>query len=102
MRWLNAALGGLVSAVLYPFRGLPPIVGLAFVALLTSVAILIVFRATSDHSSRDPGSTKLFFGAPNNPPPSVVFGSDGCSPSPVVRYDVVPLSLQGQAPDLFC
>jgi hypothetical protein len=48
MRWVNAALGGLVSAVLYPFRGLPPIVGLAIVALLTSIAILLVFRATSD------------------------------------------------------
>jgi len=48
MRWLNAALGGLVSAVLYPFRGLPPIVGLALVALLTSIAILLVYRATSD------------------------------------------------------
>lgn len=51
MRWLNAVLGGLVSAVLYPFRGLPPIVGLAFVALLTSVAILLVFRATSDQKA---------------------------------------------------
>jgi uncharacterized membrane protein (DUF106 family) len=51
MRWLNAGLGGLVSAVLYPFRGLPPIVGLAFVALLTSIAILFVFRATSDQKA---------------------------------------------------
>ena len=51
MRWLNAALGGLVSAVLYPFRGLPPITGLAFVALLTSVAILLVYRATSDQKA---------------------------------------------------
>ena len=51
MRWLNAVLGGLVSAVLYPFRGLPPIVGLTFVALLTSVAILLVFRATSDQKA---------------------------------------------------
>ncbi len=51
MRWLNAALGGLVSAVLYPFRGLPPIVGLTFVALLTSIAILLVFRATSDQKA---------------------------------------------------
>jgi hypothetical protein len=51
MRWLNAGLGGLVSAVLYPFRGLPPIVGLTFVALLTSVAILLAFRATSDQKA---------------------------------------------------
>lgn len=51
MRWLNAALGGLVSAVLYPFRGLPPIAGLTFVALLTSIAILLVFRATSDQKA---------------------------------------------------
>jgi len=51
MRWLNAALGGLVSAILYPFRGLPAIVGLTFVALLTSIAILLVFRAASDQKA---------------------------------------------------
>jgi uncharacterized membrane protein (DUF106 family) len=51
MRWLNAALGGLVSTVLYPFQGLPPITGLAFVAVLTSVAILLVYRATSDQKA---------------------------------------------------
>jgi hypothetical protein len=51
VRWLNAALGGVISAVLYPFRGLPPIVGLTFVSLLTAVAILLVFRATSDQKA---------------------------------------------------
>jgi uncharacterized membrane protein (DUF106 family) len=51
VRWLNGVLGGLVSAVLYPFRGLPPIVGLTFVSLITAIAILLVFRATSDQKA---------------------------------------------------
>lgn len=51
MRLLNVALGGLVSAILYPFRGLPPIVGLTFVSLITAIAILLVFRATSDQKA---------------------------------------------------
>jgi hypothetical protein len=45
---LNTVLGGLVDALLYPFRGLPPLVGLMVVSLLTSMAMLLVFRATSN------------------------------------------------------
>jgi len=45
---LNAVLGGLVDALLYPFRGLPPLVGLVVVSVLTSMAMLLVFRATSN------------------------------------------------------
>lgn len=48
MRLVNEVLGGAVAGVLYPFRGLPPIAGLAWVALLTSIAILLVFRVASD------------------------------------------------------
>lgn len=41
-------MGGLVDALLYPFRGLPPLVGLTVVSVLTSMAMLLVFRATSN------------------------------------------------------
>ena len=51
MGWLNSALGEVVDALLYPFRGLPDAVGLAWIALLTSVAILLVFRRTSDQEA---------------------------------------------------
>ncbi len=48
MRILNALLGGLFDALLYSFQGLPPLVGLTVVSLLTGIAMLLVFRATSD------------------------------------------------------
>ncbi len=48
MRILNALLGGLFDVLLYPFRGLPPFAGLAVVSVLTGIAMLLVFRATSD------------------------------------------------------
>ena len=48
MSILNTVLGGLVDALLYPFRGFPPLVGLTVVSVLTSMAMLLVFRATSN------------------------------------------------------
>jgi hypothetical protein len=45
---LNASLGRLLDLVLLPFRHLPPLAGLAVVALLTAIGVLLVFRATSD------------------------------------------------------
>lgn len=48
MEFVNAALRGLVSALLYPFQGLHPLVGLTVVSLVTGVAMLLVFKATSD------------------------------------------------------
>ena len=48
MTILNTILGALVGALLYPFRDLPPIVGLLVVSALTAVAMLLVFRATSN------------------------------------------------------
>lgn len=49
--WLvNAVLGRVFDLLLYPFRALPPLAGLAFVSLLTAVGMLIVFRATSDQA----------------------------------------------------
>jgi hypothetical protein len=48
MRILNVVLGGVVEAILLPFRHLPSVVGLAVVSLLTAIAMLLVFRVTSN------------------------------------------------------
>ena len=48
MTWINHGLGGLVGAVLSPFRLLPPIVGLSVISLLAAIGMLLVFRATSN------------------------------------------------------
>lgn len=48
MESLNSALRSLVSAFLYPFGGLPPLIGLAVVSLIVAIAMLLVFKATSD------------------------------------------------------
>jgi hypothetical protein len=44
----NAGLRALLDLLLVPLGGLPPVVGLAALALLTAVAMLLVFRAFSD------------------------------------------------------
>jgi hypothetical protein len=48
MRVLNSFLSGVFDALLYPFRDLPPIVGLTVISVITAVAMLLVFKATSD------------------------------------------------------
>lgn len=48
MSLLNRLVAMVLEAVLWPFRGLPPLVGLAFMALLTAVVVLLVYRKTSD------------------------------------------------------
>ncbi len=48
MRILNALLGGIINGLLFPFRSFPPLVGLTVVSVLTGVAMLLVFRATSN------------------------------------------------------
>ena len=52
MIWnLNRVLGGIFDVLLYPFRALPPIVGLAAVSLVVSIALLLGFRATSNQQA---------------------------------------------------
>jgi uncharacterized membrane protein (DUF106 family) len=51
MSVLNAILRGAVNGLLAPFRGLSPWVGLAVVAVLTAVPMLLVFRATSNQEA---------------------------------------------------
>ena len=48
MTIVNEWLGLAFDVLLYPFRQLSPIVGLSVASLLTAVAMLLVFRATSD------------------------------------------------------
>ena len=50
MSILNRLFGGVLEALLWPFQRLPPAVGLAFVALITAVAVLLVYRRTSDQA----------------------------------------------------
>ncbi len=48
MRILNALLGGIINGLLFPFRSFPSLVGLTVVSVLTGIAMLLVFRATSN------------------------------------------------------
>lgn len=48
MSVLNTLLARSFDVVLAPFRALPPIVGLIAVSLATAVAMLLIFRRTSD------------------------------------------------------
>ncbi len=45
---LNALLGGVINALLFPFRGFPPLVGLTVVSVVAGVAMLLVFKVTSN------------------------------------------------------
>ena len=51
MSWINALLRPLFDGLLYPFRDLPPIVGLSVVSLLTAVGMLLVFKRTSNQEA---------------------------------------------------
>jgi len=48
MSSVNAVLRLVFELALSPFRGLPPIVGLVVVSLLTAVAMLLIFKRTSN------------------------------------------------------
>jgi uncharacterized membrane protein (DUF106 family) len=48
MATLNAALARAVDLLLAPFRSQPPIVGLLLVSLATAIAMLLVFKRTSN------------------------------------------------------
>lgn len=51
MSVLNAILRAAVAGLLSPFRDLSPWVGLAVVAILTAVPMLLIFRATSNQTA---------------------------------------------------
>jgi uncharacterized membrane protein (DUF106 family) len=62
MSFVNALLRALVDGLLYPFRGFPPIVGLAVVSLLTSILLLIVFKKTSNQKALEAVKRKIHAG----------------------------------------
>ena len=45
---LNAFIGGAIDALLFPFRDFPPLVGLTVVSIVAGVAMLLVFKVTSN------------------------------------------------------
>jgi uncharacterized membrane protein (DUF106 family) len=51
MSYVNAALRPVFDLLLAPFAGLPPIVSLAVVSLVTAVFMLIVFKRTSNQAA---------------------------------------------------
>ncbi|MCK7480633.1 MAG: hypothetical protein M0C28_27945 [Candidatus Moduliflexus flocculans] len=55
MHVVNLVFGGIVGAVLLPFRGLSPWVGLAAVSLLTALLMLEVYKLTSEPGGHPPG-----------------------------------------------
>ena len=48
MTAVNAALRSAFDVLLFPFRALPPVVGLAVVSLVAAVLMLVVFKKTSN------------------------------------------------------
>jgi uncharacterized membrane protein (DUF106 family) len=51
MHAVNVVFGGIVAAVLWPFRGLSPWFGLTAVSLLTSLLMLLVYKSTSNQTA---------------------------------------------------
>ena len=51
MSYVNAALRPVFDLLLAPFAGLPPIVSLTVVSLLTAVLMLVVFKRTSNQAA---------------------------------------------------
>jgi len=59
MSIVNTVLRALVDGLLFPFRELPPIVGLTFISLLTSILLLIVFKKTSNQKALEAVKRKI-------------------------------------------
>lgn len=59
---LNSALGALFDVLLYPFRGLPPVVGLLVVSVLASIGMLYVFKWTSDQEAMEETKRQIHAG----------------------------------------
>lgn len=50
---INSIAGAIINAALYPFRSMSPMVGLVVFSLVSGVAMLYVFKWTSDQSGLD-------------------------------------------------
>jgi uncharacterized membrane protein (DUF106 family) len=53
MELINAALRPLFDGLLYPFRGLSPMVGIVLISALTGVVLLLIFKRTSNQDAID-------------------------------------------------
>lgn len=53
MNFIHAPLRAFFDIFLYPFRSLPPIVGLSVVSLVISIAMLFIFKRTSNQKRLD-------------------------------------------------
>lgn len=62
MSFVNGLLRPLVDGLLYPFRDLPPIVGLTVISLLTAIGLLIVFKHTSNQKALEDVKRKIHAG----------------------------------------
>ncbi len=62
MAILNTTLGVLFDAVLYPFRGLHPMIGLSIVSVVASVGMLLGYRATSNQPAVEAVKRKIAAG----------------------------------------
>ena len=61
--WIvNSIAGLIVNGLLYPFRGMPPMVGLSVVSLLVGVGVLYVYKLTSDQDRIDDTKRKIHAG----------------------------------------
>lgn len=63
MIWfVNRALGWIFDSMTLPFRGMPPIVGLAVISLLVSTAMLLGFRRVSDQDALEAVKRRIHAG----------------------------------------
>jgi uncharacterized membrane protein (DUF106 family) len=60
MSYVNAIVRTLVDGFLYPFRGLPPLVGLAVISLVTSIVLLLVIKKTSNQKALETAKRKIY------------------------------------------
>lgn len=62
MSFVNTILRTVFDGLLYPFRGLPPWVGLTVVSLLASIGILLIFKRTSNQEALEAIKRKIHAG----------------------------------------
>jgi uncharacterized membrane protein (DUF106 family) len=62
MSILNTVLRGIVDVLLIPFAGLPPLVGIVVFSLLLGVAMLFIFKVTSNQAKIDEVKRKIHAG----------------------------------------
>ncbi len=61
--WLvNRTLGWIFDLIVFPFRGMAPIVGLTVISLVVSVAMLLGFRKVSDQDALDAVKRRIYGG----------------------------------------